>query len=86
MTALAKQKRPPRFTAYKEVQVDIDPADLERAGWVYVGKGDETPADLATSAEQVEAKVRNWHDDEHDGPWRWCTHVLCDDVRGRWGI
>lgn len=24
-----------------------------------------------------------WHDDEHDGPWAFCTHRVCSDVRGR---
>lgn len=67
----------PTFTTYTEVEVDIDPSDLERAGWVYVGK-DDKPA-----PEQVIDTVMRWHDDNHEGPWVWCKHDLCDALRGR---
>lgn len=66
--------RPPTFTTDSFVEVDIDPSELEDAGWVYVGKGDdpttETLADL----------IHDWHDREHPEPWRTCGHELCRAV------
>lgn len=73
----------PAYTDYTEVPVDIrvEAEDLEAAGWVYVGKG----GDLGSmpSNEVVFWQVRRWHDDSHEGPWQWCQHALCDEVRGR---
>lgn len=74
-------KRPPMFTTYAEVEVDVDPEDLERAGWVYVGK--KKGQDVEVTTEHVLTTVRRWHDDNHDGPWMWCSHDLCDQLRGR---
>lgn len=78
MNAVAA-KRPPTFTTYTEVEVevDIDPEYLEREGWVYVGK------DKGPSTQSVLQVVEQWHNDSHDGPFRWCSHELCDAVRGR---
>ena len=75
-----RAKRPPTFTTseFVEVEVDIDPDELEKAGWVYVGKGEDAP-----TTEHVLDTVMRWHDDNHDGPWRWCQHELCDQLRGR---
>lgn len=74
-------KRPPTFRTEAEawVEVDIEPSELEEAGWVYVGKkGKDAP-----TSEQVIDIVQKWHDREHPGPWRWCDHALCDELRGR---
>lgn len=79
MSAMAHAKRWPRFSTYTEVDVDIEPEDLQRAGWVYVG--DDTEGEAST--ERVIDVVHRWHDDHHDGPWRWCQHELCDELRGR---
>lgn len=73
-----RRVRPPSFTAYEEVSVNISPRDLERAGWRYVGKEGEIPL---PAPDHVIDVVRRWHDDEHDGPWRWCRHPVCDGVR-----
>ena len=73
----ARRSGAPIFATYAEVEVDIDPSELERAGWVYVGKKDEP------TTERVIDVVMRWHDDNHEGPWRWCRHDLCDALRGR---
>lgn len=73
-------KRPPYFSTYTEVEVDIDPTDLEAAGWIYVGKGKD--GDQPTTDQVIDVVVR-WHDDNHSLPWRWCDHELCDALRGR---
>jgi len=80
MSALRKRNSSgaPDFTTYTEVEVDIHAADLEREGWVYVGKNADEPP-----TERVIDVVRRWHDDNHEGPWRWCQHTLCDELRGR---
>jgi hypothetical protein len=75
VSALRAVKRAPRFLTYAEV--DIDPEDLEREGWRYVGKDD------GPGAETVMDTVRRWHDREHPDPWAWCQHDLCDALRGR---
>lgn len=68
----------PTFSTNVSVDADVDvmPEDLERAGWVFVGKGDKT-------SEQIIDIVRSWHERTHAVPWRWCDHELCDAVRGR---
>ena len=69
-----RENRPPSFqwSEYVDVDVTIDPEDLEREGWVYVGKNKNAP----TEDEWVALIQRN-HDDEHAGPMRWCQHPLC---------
>ena len=76
-----KKKRPPTFSHYVDIDVDIDPEDLERAGWRYVGKDDDD-AD-ALPDETVLDVVERWHCESHDGPWRFCDDSLCDELRGR---
>lgn len=77
MSATRRQSsRPPTFTTYSEVEVDIDADELEDAGWVYVGKGQ------VSSAGAFEI-VRAWHDEAHEGPWQWCGEQPCDALRGR---
>lgn len=82
MSAMAAaRKRPPTFTVSEYVDFDIDPTELEEAGWVYVGTsedGQEQP-----SPTTVLDAVVAWHERAHDGPWRWCSHELCDELRGR---
>lgn len=70
-------KRPPYFTTYTEIEVDIAPEELERAGWVFVGE------DGGPTSERVIDVVHRWHDDNHEGPWTWCQHEPCDTLRGR---
>lgn len=78
MSASAQRKaRAPRFSTYVDVEVDIEPEDLERAGWVYVGKGDVVATDTAVDV------VREWHNEAHEGPWQWCAEQPCDALRGR---
>lgn len=83
MSAVRKSqpKRPPTFSTYVDVDVDIDPEDLEAAGWVYVGKGKDDTPQQPPSESRVLSVVKQWHDDYHDGPWRWCRHIVCDDLR-----
>lgn len=78
MTAAVKVKRPPMFyhTETVDVDVDIDPEDLEAAGWVYVGKDGDEPL----STEHVLDAVRRWHDDNHTDPWIVCFHPLCREL------
>lgn len=83
MSATRAAKRAPRFTTYTEVEVDLEPEDLEREGWVYVGKSIKGEP-LVPTTDTVLDVVRRWHDDTHDGPWVWCQHELCDQLRGRW--
>jgi hypothetical protein len=75
-------KRPPTFRTEVETwaEVDIEPSELEAAGWVYVGKKDGKDA---PTSEQVIDTVIRWHDDNHADPWRWCQHDLCGQLRGR---
>lgn len=81
MSAVRSEKRAPVFVTYTEVDVDVEPEDLERAGWVYVGKGNAAPLDAITTTERLLIAVESWHNDEHDGPFRWCAHGLCDQLR-----
>lgn len=77
MTGAARTS-PPSYAAYVETEVDIDPADLEAAGWRYVGAADDTPSDAASELERVCSTIRSMHDeDRHAGPFRWCTAKLC---------
>jgi hypothetical protein len=63
MSAVRKVKRAPTFTTSEYVDVEVDPEDLEAAGWVYVGKqGDGVTASSGT----VLDVVRAWHDEIHD--------------------
>jgi hypothetical protein len=66
-------KTPPTFTttATADVEVDIAPAELEEAGWVYVGPEASPSTDLILGA------VMRWHNDNHADSWRWCRHELC---------
>lgn len=73
-------KRPPTFTTevtVDYVEVTIEPDELEDAGWVYVGEN-EVP-----SFDHVVDVVRDFHDDEHPGPWRFCENPPCARVRPR---
>jgi hypothetical protein len=83
MTAEPARKRAPYFTTYTEVEVDVRPEELERAGWVYVGKGEDDTklVDALSSAEEVTERVRRWHDDTHPGVWQWCQERPCRDLR-----
>jgi hypothetical protein len=78
-TTERKRKRPPIFTVYEKVEIEVDPRDLERAGWRYVG--DEN-TDVVTEENAVDV-VRRWHDETHPGPWQWCEAQPCDTLRGR---
>lgn len=78
--ASGRTSRPPTF--YTEVSVDfveaeVRPEDLEAAGWVYVGKGET--GEVRTE-DEWERLIEANHDDEHDGPMRWCRHALCEAV------
>lgn len=79
--AARKSKRPPTHYHSEYVDIDIDPEDLERAGWKYVGKdGDEGEAMPERKALDI---VRDWHNETHEGPWQWCPEQPCDTLRGR---
>ena len=76
-----KEKRAPYFTAYVDTEVEVSPYDLQRAGWVYVGKpGAEAPRSVAQVQRAVVPVVEVFHDDEHEGPMRWCRHPVCAAV------
>lgn len=74
MSVMATKKTSPTFTTYTEVEVDIEPRELEREGWVYVGK------DKGPTTETVLDTVRRWHDDNHSDPWICCRHDLCREL------
>lgn len=78
-----KAKRAPTF--YTEVEVDVDPYELERAGWRYVGKDADGKSvesdDEETTVEEVAEVVMEWHRDAHDMPWQWCSEEPCDSMR-----
>jgi hypothetical protein len=80
MTAAPVRKRIPTFYTSVDVDVDIDPQELEDAGWRYVGKEDDA---AGPSTQTVLDVVRRWHDDTHAGPWQWCNEEPCDTLRGR---
>ena len=61
----------PDFTT--NVYVDIDAADLEEAGWVYVGASTVTPATALQA-------IADHHADHHEGAQRFCPHPLCQAV------
>lgn len=74
-------KPPPFHTEAEEyvtVDVEIDPSELEDAGWVYVGKNEALPP-----TEHVLDVVKRWHDFNHEGPWQFCFDPLCSELRGR---
>ena len=83
MSALARrpEKRIPTFTTSEYVDIDIDPEELEAAGWRYVG--DEKDGQPVIAEEKALDIVHRWHDDTHDGPWQWCAEEPCDSLRGR---
>lgn len=72
MRAKAKERGASAFSTSVEVDVDIDPDELQDAGWVYVGDEDRTDVDALVST------IRHWHDCEHDAPWKWCSHEVCE--------
>lgn len=62
--------------AYEDVEITAK--ELEREGWVYVGKGN-----VGAIAETVLDVVERWHYASHTGPWRFCPELPCDELRGR---
>lgn len=42
-----------------------------------------TPRLPSYSTEDPLAVVMAWHNDNHTEPWWWCSHELCDRIRGR---
>jgi len=80
MSAQPKEKRPPYFYTTAEVDVDISPSDLEEAGWVYVGTGGKDGQKPPIPEGRFEALIREFHEDEHNGPMVWCRHDLCMEV------
>jgi hypothetical protein len=71
----------PNFTTEVYVEsytdVEITPKELEKAGWIYVGKGGSKPSGTVLDV------VERWHYENHEGPWRFCEDPLCDELRGR---
>lgn len=82
MSAVQKEeKRAPYFTAYVDTEVEVSPRELEAAGWVYVGTpGAEAPQSTAEVQRAVVPVIEEFHDDEHEGPMRWCQHAVCRAV------
>ena len=62
MSAATLTKRPPIFSTYVDVDVDIDPEDLEAAGWVYVGTKDKDNPGAPPTTDHIIDTVRRWHD------------------------
>lgn len=81
MSPRKAEKRAPYFNTSVDVDVDIPPWELERAGWVYVGGNNEVPTAGQVQRAVVPA-IEEFHDDEHDGPLRWCRHIICATARG----
>lgn len=75
MTAQPRPLRRRRASVYVTTEVEINPADLEDAGWVLAE--DATP-DLENRLLLI---VRAWHDDAHAEAWPWCTQQPCRDLR-----
>lgn len=78
MNATARSRSTaPYFTATIDTDVDIDPEDLEAAGWVYVGSQTKPEPVSKLLAERIE----RWHDENHAGAWPWCVDEFCRDIR-----
>jgi hypothetical protein len=77
MTTPAKKKRSPYFTT--EVDIEIDPHDLEEAGWVFVGDKDDKPL-TPSEGDAIRSTVRRWHDQAHPDAWRFCFLEPCRDI------
>lgn len=60
-------------------EVSIDPYDLEAEGWVYVGRNRDGN-DPLPRIDSLVAAIRQMHEDEHEGPMRWCQHAVCKSV------
>lgn len=71
-----KVLRAPAYTTYAETEVRIDPSELEEAGWTYTGK----PGEEVVSDRNLRDLIVQNHDEEHQGPIRWCRHRLCEAV------
>jgi hypothetical protein len=81
VSAQKEEKRAPYFTAYVDTEVEVSPRELERAGWVYVGTpSDGAPLPVTEVQRAVVPVIEEFHDDEHDGPMRWCRHAVCKAV------
>ena len=58
-----------------DVDVELDEEELNSAGWIYVGKGN------TFSGESLRDAVEVWHNDSHEGAFRWCEHTVCREAR-----
>ena len=64
-----------RTSYYTNVDVELDEDELNSAGWIYVGKGN------TFSGESLRDAVEEWHNDSHDGAFRWCGNTVCREAR-----
>jgi hypothetical protein len=81
MSAVQQGKRAPYFSTYVDTEVSISPRELEQAGWVYVGTpGGGAPLPATEVQRAVVPVIEEFHDDEHEGPMRWCRHAVCRAV------
>ena len=60
---------------YTNVDVELDEDELNSAGWIYVGEGN------TFSGESLRDTVEVWHNDSHEGAFRWCKHPVCEAAR-----
>ena len=56
---------------------------MARAPALPVGAHLREPKRLTFSTEDPVAVVIDWHSRNHPDPWQFCTHELCDRIRGR---
>ena len=75
-TQPARRVRRRPITITTEVDVDVDPDDLEDAGWVYVGDG-PTPKER----DRTFGVILAWHDEVHPDPLKVCDEQPCRALR-----
>lgn len=77
---MSSQEKPRPYVGYHETEVEISVEELRRAGWVWRGEPDESQ-----TWDGALVIVEKWHDDNHEGVFRFCSESPCrelENVRG----
>lgn len=62
------------------ITVDVDAFDLHSEGWHHTSECDSEVTEHRVADESV---IRVFHDIEHEGAFRWCSHPVCDMMQDR---